>query len=460
MDELVGSRCGPAGPAHLNLFAQDALLSAQDGVVAGDGLALVIVVALVVVILSFLASMTEAAFLSLPRLKATTMRDSESRIDRMAGKMRLAFGRPLATIVIINNLANVTGSALFGLTVARWLGNGENADVDAGVWIGSTILTFVVIVAGEIIPKTIGERYSPTVTRIMAPVIRALTMVLFPVVYLVGLAQKPFMRVSMRHVTSEEEIARLTELGREQGAIEPDEGEMIRRVFRLNDIKAEDIMTPRVEIVSLPADKTLGEIAAQLGEITRSRIPLYGDDGDDVLAMLDRSDALHQLALDRMDVPVTDASVSFKPFFVPETIAADDLMVTLQRRTNPIAIVVGEYGDTVGVVTLEDVIEEIVGEIVDEGDLANAEDLERVGDDEIVCDARTEVNAINDALGTSIPNHRTVAGLLLDELERIPAKGAELLLREVRIRVEDANDRAILSVRVTKLVPEEDDDEQ
>jgi len=126
-------------------------------------------------------------------------------------------------------------------------------------------------------------------------------------------------------------------------------------------------------------------------------------------------------------------------------------MVALQRRTQPLAIVVGEYGETVGLVTLEDVIEEIVGEIVDEEDLVSDEDIQRVADDEVLCDGRTEVNEINDTLGTEIPNHRTVAGLLLDEMERIPRRGESHEAFGAVFTVVAASEKAILKVRIRRL---------
>ena len=443
MDEILGSSIGPAGTsAHLTLIAQSSSLDMW--------LALwpVLVAAFIMLAMSALASMTEAAFLSLPTARAHSMSEDQHRLDRLAGRMRLDFARPLATIVVVNNIANIAGSGLTGMLFNTWVATHfTNAvAIASGVFFG--LLTLVVILAGEIVPKTYGEQHNVVVCRLTAPAIRFLQTALSPVIWLAGLAQKRFLRTGAGHVTSEEEITRLTDLAGEQGAIEEDESEMIQRIFRLNDITAEDVMTPRVEMVTLEADQTLGEIAEEIAEITRSRIPIYREQRDEIVGVLDRSNALLELARDHDSVKLTDARVCFKAFFVPETMPADDLMVALQRRTQPLAIVVGEYGETVGLVTLEDVIEEIVGEIIDEGDLADADDIQRVAENEIVCDARIEVNEVNEALGTDIPNHRTVAGLLLDELERIPRRGETLDAFGVVITIVEANEKAILKVRV------------
>ncbi len=442
MDETFGSCSTPAGtPALLTLLAQT----------EGTSVAPVIVAAVVMVAASALASMTEAAFLSLSTARAHTLTESENRLDRLAGRMRLDFARPLAAVVVVNNLANIAGSGLTGMFFNEWVAASYPQLVAAvsGAFFG--VLTLVVIIWGEIVPKTIGERHNLAICRFSAPAVRFLQTMLTPVLWLVGLTQRPFLSVGARHVTSEEEIARLTDLGAEQGAIEGHEGEMIQRVFRLNDLTAEDIMTPRVEMVALQADAKLADVAEQLGEITRSRIPLYRGSRDEIVAILDRLESLLELANGRGELPLTHPDISFKPFFVPETMPADDLMVALQRRTQPLAIVVGEYGETVGVVTLEDVVEEIVGEIVDEDDLESGDDMQRTGDDELLCHGRAEVNAVNEMLDTEIPNHRTVAGLLLDEMERIPRRGEVLEAFGATFTVVEASEKAILRVRVRRL---------
>jgi putative hemolysin len=257
------------------------------------------------------------------------------------------------------------------------------------------------------------------------------------------------------HVTSQEEIERLAELGQEQGTLEKHEGEMIGRVLKLDDTTADQIMTPRVEMVMLPADAKLSEMADELARLRRSLIPLFRKNRDDVVAVLDRMDALLLLARGKGETPLSDPSISVRPYFVPATMSADRLLVQLQRRTDHLAIVVGEYGETLGVVTLEDVIEEIVGEIYDEEDIGSGTGVQRVSRDEVVAQGAAEVKNVNDALGTEIPNHRTVAGLLLDELERIPEKGEIHRAHGVSFEIVDANDRAILKVRIRREKPDQ-----
>jgi putative hemolysin len=431
------------------------ILLAEELVVGHAGLAPVLVCVVLVVLSSFLAAMCEAAYLALSTTRASAMADSDVPMERLAGRMRLDFAKPLAAMVVINN-AHIAGSTLAGYFAKQYFeGRGLGNGVDTAMGIFTATLTLVVIVWGEIVPKTIGENHSIVIAKYAAYPVWAARWVLSPVLWFMHFAQRPFQRVGP-HPTTEDEIAQLASIGQEQGAIEEHEEDMIHRVLKLNDITAEQIMTPRAEMVSIPADQTLDDAAEQIAQISRSLIPVYGRNRDEVIAILDRMDALLALAKDKGRMSVTDPSISFKPFYVPKSMTADDLLVKFQRRTEHMAIVVGEYGETVGLVTLEDVLEEIVGEIYDEEDIGTGNGIQKVSSEELLCVGAAEIKDVNETLGTEVPNHRSVAGFLLDELERIPAKGEEHSAHGLNFRIEDANERAILKVRVKKLPPPED----
>jgi CBS domain containing-hemolysin-like protein len=417
-----------------------------------QGLAPLAVCIVLVMVFAFLAAMVEAAYLALSTTKASAMAESENAMERRAGRIRLDFAKPLATMVILNNATNIAGSMLAGYYADDYFHDslGMEAGARTAMTVFTIVLTIVVIIGGEIIPKTIGEHHSTAIAKYAAFPVWVAQALLAPVVWLANLAQRPFQRIGPTP-TTEEEIAHLTSIGQEQGAIEEHEGDMIHRVLALNDITAGDIMTPRPEMISLPAGQTLSQAAEQLAQINRSLIPVYGKNRDEVVAILDRMDALLSLAKDKGDLQLTDPTLSFKPYYVPKSMKADELLVVFQRRTQHMAIVVGEYGETVGLVTIEDVVEEIVGEIYDEQDIGSGNGILRVGPDELLCDAAAEIKNVNEAFEMEIPNHRSVAGLLLDEMERIPKKGEEHLSHGLSFRIEDANERAILKVRVKKL---------
>jgi CBS domain containing-hemolysin-like protein len=445
------SSCSSTGAPHLLPLLAEAQWT--------QGLGSLAVCILVVIVLAFLASLVEAAFLALSTVKASAMLESENVLERRAAKLRLDFARPLATMVIVSNATNIAGSMLAGLYAEDYFAElGMGQGVRTAMTVFTILLTISVIILGELVPKTIGEHHSAEVSKFAAYPIWALQWLLTPVVWLANFAQRPFQRVGPQQ-TTEAEIANLTSIGQEQGAIEEHEGDMIHRVLALNDITAEDIMTPRPEMISLPAAQTVAEAAEQLAQINRSLVPVYGKNRDEVVAILKRMDALLALAKDQGHLQLADPALSFKPYYVPKSMKADELLVVFQRRTQHMAIVVGEYGETAGLVTIEDVVEQIVGEIYDEHDIGSGNGILRVAPDELLCDAAAEIKDVNEAFEMEIPNHRSVAGLLLDEMERIPKKGEEHQAHGVTFRIEDANERAILKVRLKKLpAPVEADD--
>jgi len=427
------------------------LLAAQT--TWASGLAPLVACLVFVLVFSFLAALVEAAYLALPTTRAKTMSESDHVLERLAGELRLDFAKPLATMVIVNNASNIAGSMFAGYFAEDYFETlGMGAGVRTAMTLFTIVLTLVVIIACEIVPKTIGEHHAFAVAKYASWPVWASQIVLTPVVWLANFAQRPFERVGP-HPTSEQDIADLASIGQEQGAIEEHEEDMIHRVLKLNDITAEQIMTPRVEMISFPADQSLDEAAEQLAKVNRSLIPIYGKNRDDVVGILDRMDALLALAKDKGRLALADPSISFKPFYVPRSMPADELLVKFQRRTEHMAIVVGDQGETIGLVTLEDVLEEIVGEIYDEEDIGTGNGVQRVADDELLCQGAAEIKVVNENLGTEIPNHRSVAGFLLDELERIPGKGEEHVAHGLTFRIEDANERAILKVRVKKIAP-------
>ena len=445
MDDLFGNPSGPGlWPGSLIFLAAETPF---------DGLMPLVLGTLVLLVLSFASSLTEAAFLSLPRMRAEAMtEDGRSKAERQAGRLRLEFSRPLASLVIFNNIANSGGPLMVG-ALAQNYADVQQWSQGTVVGVYGAVLVVLVILFGEIVPKTIGEHHAEAVARTMGWPLHFVTWLMTPLTSLTGRLQRPFARTG-GHQTSEEEIERLAELGQEQGAIQQHEGEMIGRVLKLDDITAEDIMTPRVDMIVLPADRRLADVREDLGTIRRSLVPLYRKNRDDVVAVLDRMDALLLLGRGKGEMLLSDPAISVKPYFVPMTMPANRLLVQLQRRTDHLAIVVGEYGETVGVVTLEDVIEEIVGEIYDEEDVGVGTGVHRVSRDVVVSLGASEVKDVNDALGTEIPNHRTVAGLLLDELERIPTQGEIHIAHGVTFEIIEATDRAIVKVRIRRDKPQ------
>jgi CBS domain containing-hemolysin-like protein len=315
---------------------------------------------LIMLIGSAICSATETALLSVPILKARQLAQSRKPRALVLLAIRQKINRPIATIVILNNLFNIVGSIVIGSIAADVFG-------DAVLGIFSGILTFLVIVFAEILPKTLGEQYAQPLALLAAIPVRGLTWAMTPLVVLLERITAPFTRNKRLPTTNETEIKLLATIGYQEGIIEEDEAEMIRRVFRLNDITAAQIMTPRVELTYLPGQAAIAHLQDEILNSQHSRILVIGEDIDHVEGIALKYELLATLIQGQGQQPVQGLMRPVR--FIAETERADRLLQVFQTNREHIAVVVDEYGGVAGVVTLEDVLEELTGEIVDETDL-------------------------------------------------------------------------------------------
>mgnify|MGYP001794243078 FL=1 len=315
---------------------------------------------LIMLIGSALCSGTETALLSVSILKARQLAQSGNPRALALLAIRQRINRPIATIVILNNLFNIVGSIVIGSVAAAVFG-------DALLGVFSGILTFLVIVFAEILPKTLAEQHAQPIALIMAIPTQGVTWLMTPLVVLLERITSPFTRKGRQPITNETEIKLLASIGYQEGIIEQDEAEMIRRVFRLNDIEAAHIMTPRVELTYLPAQAAISNLKNDIIASQHSRILLVEEDIDRIQGIALKDDLLTALIQNQGEQPISTLQRPVR--FIAETERADKLLQAFQTNQEHIAVVVDEYGGVSGVVTLEDVLEELTGEIVDETDL-------------------------------------------------------------------------------------------
>ncbi len=316
-------------------------------------------VMLIVILGSAICSCTETALLSVPVLRVRQLAQSKQHAAIALLQIKEHINRPIAAIVILNNIFNIVGSILVGQVTASALGE---------AWLGivSGILTFLIIVFAEILPKTLGERFSEPVSLTVAPPLQVLTVALAPLIWIVERVTAPLTHGRQIPVTNEAEIRFLTKLGWQEGIIEEDEAEMIQRVFRLNDVTASDLMTPRVALTYLVGDRTLAEAKAKIIESQHSRIVVVGDSIDEIIGIVLKDELLIALIHDRGHESIK--SLARPAHFVPETIRADKLLKSFQNDREHLFVILDEYAGVSGIVTLEDVLEVLTDEIVDETD--------------------------------------------------------------------------------------------
>ncbi|BAZ05894.1 hemolysin family protein [Calothrix sp. NIES-3974] len=318
-----------------------------------------ITVVLIVIFGSALCSSVETALFSVSVLKVRQLAQSSNPAAIALLAIRENMNRPIAAIVILNNIFNIVGSILTGSIATQMLGD---------TWLGifSGVFTFLIIIFGEIIPKTIGERYSESIALLAALPVTGLAILFTPLVWLIENVTAPFVKGKKRPTTNEAEIKLLANIGQQEGIIETDEAEMIQRVFRLNDVTASDLMTPRIMLTYIRGNLTLAEAKQDIIASQHTRIIVVDESIDQVIGFALKQNLLTAMVEGNHHEKI--ANLARKVHFVPEIIRADKLLKNFIEAREHLAVVVDEYGCVVGVVTLEDVLEVITGEIVDETD--------------------------------------------------------------------------------------------
>ncbi len=315
----------------------------------------------------------------------------------------------------------------------------------------TSVVGVFIMIFGGVVPKTwAGKMAAPLVLNMAYPVYWLEWVMTLPLLVLEPLVDKLTGGKGMAvPVVTEEELKIMLDVGGKAGQIETEEVNMIKNVFQLNDITAEDAMTPRLYVFALDGKFLLKDVKAKLFESKFSRIPVYDGSLDNVTGILSKTKALMELAQGRDDQRLKD--IAQPAPFVPATKAADDLMKQFQQEHRHMAVVVNEFGGMMGIITLEDLLEEVVGEIMDETDITE-ELIKRVGKNQILVHGRTEVRRINEFFKAELEEEEptTISGLIQEKLGRIPMVGDEFRIGHCRIVVHEADARSIKSVQIFK----------
>tara|TARA_B100001245_G_scaffold351_1_gene291 strand:- start:335 stop:1588 length:1254 start_codon:yes stop_codon:yes gene_type:complete len=309
----------------------------------------------------------------------------------------------------------------------------------------------IIIVFADVLPRSIAARHPVRLALASASGLLSLTQwtrwISVPVSRLEdALAKNREDELSME----ERELREIQEIGQEEGVLEESENLLVERAFRLDELTAWDAMVPRVDIFAWQEDLTLSEIIDGLPDVPYSRVPVYKDSVDDVTGILYVREAYERISQGMHDLKLHQ--ISRAPFFVPGSLSLAQLMRDFQAKRIHMGIVADEFGGTDGLVTLEDVLEELVGEIRDETDVEE-EEIRRISRNQIECDAGVDVRDINQALGVTLPKleHRSLNGLILEELGHVPSVGEKLLCGDVRIEIMQATETQVIRAQVTRL---------
>ncbi len=303
-------------------------------------------------------SATEAALFSTSINEAKILVSQGKKGADYLLKIKKNMEPTITVLVVFNNIFNIAGSIFIGTIAADLFGSTK-------IGIFSAVLTFLIIIFAEIIPKSIGESFAVKMSLFLSKSLFYTTKIFTPLVYVIELFTKTLPKE--RKTVSEEEIRTLSNIGFQEGVIEEDEKEMINRVFLLNDLRAKDVMTPRTIITAFSSEKKLRDIEEEILSLTHSRIPIYKDNLDNIIAICHQRDLLIAFSRGKRDLLISDFAKR-EAIKVYENQKIDELIPIFRKTRCHLAVVVDDFGGTAGVITLEDVLEQIIGSVLDETD--------------------------------------------------------------------------------------------
>mgnify|MGYP000999244193 CR=1 FL=1 len=404
-----------------------------------------IVLFLICLLLSGFFSSSEVALISITRAKVRALLNQGRKGAEALDTLKRSTDTILITILIGNNIANVAAASL-----ATAIAIGIYGDV--GIGIATFFTVILMLVFGEIGPKMYASRNTEDLALRVALPILYLSKVIYPVLWVSDHIRQQFaFRPGVAEpVVTEEEIKEWIDVGEEEGTIEEQERDMLYSVLRFGDTTVREVMTPRIDVVMIEDTSTLENALSIFNETGFSRIPVYHEQIDNVIGLLNIKDIFAAVFRQQMSAMIRD--MMYEPYFVPESKKIDELLKELQVKKQHMAVVLDEYGSFAGIVTVEDMLEELVGEIMDEFDEEEPE-VQRIDEGVFQVDARAWVEHLNEDLDLNLPlmdSYESIGGLVIDRLGHIPRRGEVVKIEEsgIMLVVMQMRGRRIVKVKL------------
>ena len=412
---------------------------------SGDTVVIRLVLVVVCLVLSAFFSSSETALTTVNLIRIRNLADNGDKAAAWVLKARRDQSKMLGAILIGNNVVNLSASSMLTVLVTDVFGS-------QAVGAATGVLTLLVLLFGEITPKTIATLEAEKNALRFARVICLLMTILTPVIFVVNLLSGGVLRLlgvdpnKPTDSITEDELRTIVEVGHEKGVIESEEKEMINNVFDLGDSVARDIMVPRIDMSFVDVEASYEELMEIFRRDHYTRLPVYEDNTDNVIGIINMKDLI--LLEDRAAFSVRD--YLRQPLFTFESKKLSELMIEMRKTSNNIVIVLDEYGATAGLITLQDILEEIVGDIRDEFDADEEDELKEISKGEYLADGSMNLDDINDRLGLELVSEDfdSLGGFMIDRLEHLPAEGEEVDTEEVRLVVEKVNKNRIDKVHI------------
>ena len=416
----------------------------------------------VLILLSAVFSSAETAFLSTNKIRLRNLQEEGEKKADLVLQMLDNQSRLISSLLVGNNIVNISASALATKMATDAFG-------DAGVGIATGVMTLLVLVFGEVMPKNLAAAHAEAWAMFIAPFIRFISVILTPLVFLLTKLSDVVVRFSKKNdeedpTITEDEFKILVNVGQEEGVFDESETEMINSIMEFDETYVKAIMVPRIDIVAVDVEDSINEALRLIIDGGHSRIPAYEDSIDNIVGILYAKDIFAHLDADFDELKVR--ALIRDAYYIPETKKVSDLLNELRLKKVHMAIILDEYGGTNGLVTIEDLIEEIIGDIQDEYDVE--EDLIVMhSDNHLVADARAPIGDVEEAFDVELDEEiledseaDTIGGLAFEHLGGLPKANDEVTVGRFLIRIVEVSGRRISKVEVTLLPPEEAEDEE
>lgn len=411
-----------------------------------------VVLLIVAFILAAFAAASETALTSVSRIRMRSLAEEGDSRAVVVVRLHNDPNAYLSTILTVNTVAVIVASTAATLIISDTYRSFPEAA-------GTAILSAIVLVFCEIAPKSLALRFNERLALVLARPVAALTVALRPLVVLLTLVSNSLLSAATRGrnvvgpFVTEEELKLMVSLGQQQGVVEYGEQEMIHGILEMTDKTVREVMVPRIDVIAIESSGTVTELIDLVVEHGHSRIPVYEESMDNIVGVVYAKDLLRAGARSGADSSVT--TLMREPYFTPEVKHVGELLKEMQQRKVHMAVVVEEHGGTAGIVTFEDLIEEIVGPIRDEYDVAEQEEVQFLNECEVLLHARFPVDDIKDLLHLDVGETESdsIGGLVYERLGEIPSVGATLQLGEATLTVEQVRRQSIQLVRITSPHP-------
>ena len=407
---------------------------------------------LLCILFSAYFSATETAFSSLNKTRLKVMAEKGNKRAKITGELAENYDKLISTILIGNNIVNIAASAIATVLFVKLYG-------DIGATISTVVITVAVLIFGEITPKSLAKDQPETFAMFATPLIRTLMVVFAPLNWLFSLWKKLISKIFKTNADttiSQEELLMLLEEVEQEGGLDEDEGELLRNAVEFGDLEVKDILTHRVDLEGVSVDASKEDVAQAFTDSRFSRLLVYEESIDKIVGVIHQKDFYQGTGV----IKGTLKDIMTPPLFIYQTEKVDDLLKSLQKNKAHIAVVLDEYGGTLGIVTMEDILEELVGEIWDEHDEVE-ESFRMLQEDTFVVDGAVALDDFCEQFDIDCESDSvSLGGWVMEQLNRIPEEGDSFQYENLTVTVSQLDDHRVESVTVRVAEPEDDQQEQ